>query len=90
MTDADTLREFAEDVAHQFGYCGTKNGRLVLTTGGLSTLEWAFHLLGWDDPHPVPERECQAPGCHREATCGTPTPDGYQRLCGDHFREAAR
>ncbi len=30
-------------------------------------------------------RRCEEPGCENEATCGTPTPDGYKRLCGTHF-----
>lgn len=59
----ETLREFAEDVANQFGYAGMRDGHSVLSTGGLSTLEWAFAILGWDDPHPVPERECEVPTC---------------------------
>lgn len=84
---SDSLREALEDMVWQFAYCGKMaNGRLGLTTGGLSALEGAFAELGWDDPHPVPERECQAEGCHDEATCGTPTPDGYKRLCGEHYR----
>ena len=82
----DTLREFAEDVARQFGYHGTtSNGRPAYTTGGLSTLEWAWSLLGWPDPRPAPECECQEEGCHEWATGGRPTPDGYKWLCGRHF-----
>lgn len=82
----DTLREFAEDVARQFGYHGTtSNGRPAYTTGGLSTLEWAWSLLGWPDPRPAPECECQEDGCHEWATSGRPTPDGYKWLCGRHF-----
>lgn len=82
----DTLREFAEDVARQFGYHGTtSNGRPAYTTGGLSTLEWAWSLLGWPDPRPAPECECQEDGCHEWATGGRPTPDGYKWLCGRHF-----
>jgi hypothetical protein len=41
------LREFAEDVALQYGI--ERNGKI--TTGGMSTVEWAFRILGWDDPH---------------------------------------
>ena len=82
----DTLREFAEDVARQFGYHGTTpDGRPAYTTGGLSTLEWAWSLLGWPDPKPAPECECQEDGCHEWATGGRPTPDGYKWLCGRHF-----
>ena len=82
----DTLRAFAEDVARQFGYHGTtSDGRPAYTTGGLSTLEWAWSLLGWPDPRPAPECECQEDGCHEWATSGRPTPDGYKWLCSRHF-----
>ena len=79
------FRSFAEDVAHQFGYHTQNNGRLTLTHGGLSTLEWAFDILDWENPHPDPENECQYEGCHHYASCGTPTKDGYLRLCGHHL-----
>ena len=84
---ANDLEEFAEDVAYQFGYYCQNKGRLHITHGGLSTLEWAFDILGWENPHPVPECECEIDGCHEHATCGTPTKDGYKRVCGKHFRE---
>lgn len=79
------LRTFAEDVAHQFGYHSQYNGRLTLTHGGLSTLEQAFDILGWENPHPDPENECQYEGCHHYASCGTPANGGYLRLCGHHY-----
>lgn len=79
------MKEFAEDVAYQFGYYCQNGGRLHITHGGLSTLEWAFNILGWENPHPVPECECEVEGCHEHATCGTPTADGYKRVCGRHF-----
>jgi len=28
---------------------------------------------------------CDEPECWSEATCGTPTPDGYRRTCGKHM-----
>lgn len=84
LTEED-MREFAADVAHQFGYHTQHNGRLALSHGGLSTLEWAFEILGWENPHPDPENECQYEGCHHYASCGTPTKDGYKRVCGHHF-----
>lgn len=79
------MKEFAEEVVYQFGYYCQNGGRLHITHGGLSTLEWAFDILGWENPHPVPECECQIEGCHEHATCGTPTADGYKRVCGKHF-----
>lgn len=83
----DDMKEFAEDVVYQFGYYGQYNGRLHIGHGGLSTLEWAFDILGWDNPHPVPEFECEIDGCHEHATCGAPTSDGYKRMCGKHYAE---
>lgn len=79
------MREFAEDVAYQFGYYCQNGGRLHITHAGLSTLELAFDILGWENPHPVPECECEIEGCHEHATCGKPTADGYKRVCGRHF-----
>lgn len=87
LLEVDTMREFAEDVAYQFGYYGQYNGRLHIGNGGLSTLEWAFDILGWENPHPVPECECEIDGCHEHATCGSPTKDGYKRMCGRHMLE---
>lgn len=78
-------REAIEDLIMQFGYRTKKGGRLAVTTGGLSALEEGFRILGWDDPHPITDLECERDGCHDEATCGTPTPDGYKRLCYHHY-----
>jgi hypothetical protein len=80
------MKEFAEAVAYQFGYYCQNEGRLHITHGGLSTLELTFYILGWENPHPVPECECEVDGCHEHATCGIPTADGYKRVCGQHFR----
>lgn len=80
------MKEFAEDVVYQFGYYCQNGGRLHITHGGLSTLEHAFDILEWENPHPVPECECEVEGCHEHATCGTPTADGYKRMCGKHYR----
>ena len=79
------MREFAEDVVYQFGYYCQNGGRLHITHGGLSTLEHAFDILGWENPHPVPECECEIDGCYEHATCGTPTADGYKRVCCRHM-----
>ena len=88
--DPEEIKGFAEDVAYQFGYYFPIKDMLYISTGGLSTLERAFDILGWNDPHPVPECECEFPGCHEHATCGTPTKDGYKRVCGKHFAELDR
>ena len=88
--DPEEIKGFAEDVAYQFGYYFPIKDMLYISTGGLSTLERAFDILGWNDPHPVPECECEVPGCHERANCGTPTKDGYKRVCGKHFAELYR
>ena len=88
--EPEEIKGFAEDVAYQFGYYFPIKDILYISTGGFSTLEWAFRILGWNDPHPVPECECEVPGCHEHATCGTPTKDGYKRVCGKHFAELCR
>ena len=88
--EPEEIKGFAEDVAYQFGYYFPIKDMLYISTGGLSTLERAFDILGWNDPHPVPECECEVPGCHERANCGTPTKDGYKRVCGKHFAELHR
>ena len=92
--DADRLRDFAEDVVRQWGYV---SGGAV-TAGGLSTLEEAFAVLGWDDPHVLEAGDpavCDEPGCGEAATCGWPTrpggtgPNGgYRRTCYEHMAAA--
>ena len=88
--EPEEIKGFAEDVAYQFGYYFPIKDMLYISTGGLSTLERAFDILGWNEPHHVPECECEVPGCHEHATCGTPTKDGYKRVCGKHFVELTR
>jgi hypothetical protein len=87
MLDAEIqeLKEAVTSMVHQFGYSTTIDGHAYLFTGGLSALESAFDILEWTDPHPCPESECEADRCGEWATCGTPTPDGYKRLCDTHF-----
>jgi hypothetical protein len=80
----DEARSLVEGLVRQFA-CQTSNP-CGLTTGGLSVLEEAFEFLGWDDPHPVPDMRCDEPGCERHADCGWPSPSGYRRTCGEHWR----
>ena len=80
----ENWREVVEDLVCQFAYHGNDDTRHWLHTGGLSALESAFDALGWDDPHYMAEGGCEHDGCHKWATCGTPTPEGYKRLCSDH------
>lgn len=83
-------REALEGMVTQFAYWSESAGGYH--TGGLSALEDAFDVLGWDDPHPAPEARCDEPGCMAQATCGWPTrpggtgPNGgYRRTCGPHM-----
>lgn len=46
------LRDALLDMTYQFAYEGTKGGKDVYHTGGLSALEHAFDILGWADPCP--------------------------------------
>lgn len=48
------LRDCLEGMAWQFGLLFEQTGERWLGTAGLSNLEWAFDVLGWDDPHPFP------------------------------------
>lgn len=32
------------------------------------------------------QRLCDEPGCTQDATCGTPSPEGYRRCCGEHYQ----
>ena len=91
LDERDRLREALEDMTCQFA-CWTPGPNPGLTTGGLSTLEDAFDALGWAEPHDVPERRCDEPGCAEEATCGWPArpggtgPNGgYRRTCHRHM-----
>lgn len=83
----DDMRAFAEDVVYQFGYYGQHKGRLHIIHAGLSALEWAFDILGWENPHPAPEYECEIDGCTERAIYGRLTKDGYKRVCVKHFKE---
>jgi len=53
----DELREALIDMVWQFAYEGTKNGKGVMYTGGLSALEGAFSALGLSDPITVEDFE---------------------------------
>src|SRR5690606_29655659 len=92
-TPQDATREALEDMVWQFAHRVVVQGRPALTTGGLSALEHAFDVLGWDDPHFAPEcdeQRCQEPGCPAWSSCGVNTADGYKRLCHEHVMDYQR
>jgi hypothetical protein len=92
LTEIELLAERAElmetinGLVWQFAFQGHNKKGKWLSTGGLSALEDAFAVLKWEDPHYIREGGCQHPECKAWDTCGTPTPDGYKRLCGEHYR----
>jgi hypothetical protein len=85
----EATREALEDMVYQFGHDCVKGGQPAIGTGGLSALEGAFAVLGWEDPYVIPDPVwCDAPvepRCPNRVSCGTPTPDGYKQFCHDHF-----
>jgi len=87
--DPDKLKEALEDMCGQFSFWSERDGG-GYWTGGLSVLEDAFDALGWTDPMPAPDARCQFPKCQGRATCGTPTKDGYKRLCSEHYAATTR
>ncbi len=88
MKVEDELRDALIDMVEQFAFEGQKDGLPALWTGGLSALEHAFGVLGWDDPYPALDRKCEIPECNQFASCGRSCKDGiYRRLCGTHYTE---
>lgn len=90
LAEVERLRTGLEDMTRQFAYWSEGAGGYW--TGGLSALEEAFELLGWDDPQPAPEARCDEPGCLKTDTCGWPSrpggtgPNGgYRRTCYEHM-----
>lgn len=74
-------KDALEDMVRQFAYYG--NGAYF--TGGLSALEHAFGVLGWEDPQPDDSCKCDSDGCGEQATCGTPTLTKYRWTCSKHL-----
>lgn len=83
------LRCALEDMVAQFSYSAVKDGKQAITAGGLSALEDAFVVLGYDDPHrPDWIRDCDTEGCPGRPSTGTPTKDGgYLTLCSECYHK---
>jgi hypothetical protein len=84
------MKEALEDMVYQFGYRDVVDGKPCITTGGLSALENAFEVLGWDDPYFVKEEgnTCEIKGCMVESSSGLNWGRLYLRLCSKHGRMA--
>ena len=79
------VRNALVEMVRQFAYVSDSGQR---STGGLSTLQEAFAVLGLADPHDCdPNELCDEPGCRRLATCGFPVADAYRLTCGRHHDE---
>lgn len=78
------------DMLNQFAYRTVLDGQPAQCTGGLSALEGAFDVLGWDDPHIIEDPVwCDAdvmPRCPQQISAGVPTDDGYKHFCSEHYR----
>lgn len=80
-------KEALEDMVWQFAYQIDGKGKVPPRLGcmGLSALEQAFSVLGWENPHPVPDSSCDIKKCQRFPHAGVPFPDGdYLSLCSEH------
>lgn len=84
---ATRLQDALEDMVWQFGHRSVNAKGKFICSGGLSTLEYAFGILGWEDIHYVEEGGCQYEGCLDWDTCGIPVKGGYKRVCGKHYQE---
>jgi len=82
LMEIGQLTAALEGMCYQFGGWNDRKGGL--TTNGLSDLEYAFDVLGWKEPHPVPEMQCDEPGCKKQIVCGWPSDKGYRRTCSEH------
>src|SRR5258708_14806255 len=81
--------------------CGMENGKIRCTGCGWTGTEALTDKVKDPRGHDVwdvcpacrlPENFvslCDEPGCQREITCGTPTPDGYRQTCHVHHPKAA-
>jgi len=84
-TKIEELHEALVGMCEQFaGWSDKKGGYL---TNGLSSLELAFDVLGWEEPSICKEAQCDEPGCKKQIICGWPSSNGYRSTCGEHYRK---
>ncbi len=83
------LREALESMVWQYAYRVTQNDKLCLVNGGLSPLEEAFYVLGWENPHYIddPTLECDIEGCHDWRSPQIEWDGVYACICDKHFSD---
>lgn len=87
MVESNEYREALEDMVYQFAYRIDGKGRIPPRLGnmGLSALEHAFSVLGWDNAQDMPDSSCDIKRCQRWPHAGVPFPNGdYLSLCSEH------
>jgi len=90
-------KDALEGMVWQFGYKGVKGGESIIWCGGLSALEEAFEVLGWEDPHYVEDCDgviCDVTGCAEWVSSQgiVWSEKGYWCVCSVHsqaYREGA-
>ena len=85
----DKYREALESMVWQFALRDIKNGKSILWSGCQSALEYAFEVLGWDDPKIIDDIDgsiCDVEGCPGwvVAQGGMWADTGYWCLCDKH------
>ena len=83
-------QEALESMVWQFAYRVTKAKRLALSSGGLSALEEAFGVLGWDEPHYVQNKDCKCEviGCYNWLAAGEIWEGLYLLVCSHHWHDS--
>lgn len=74
-------------VVCECGWRGTDEELLM----GQNPFEPAFTVYGCPQCKEIEcfRTACDEPGCWKEDTCGTPTPNGYRRTCYEHCPKEA-
>ena len=82
MATNQELTEALESMCYQFAGWSERTGGY--SADGLSALEGAFVVLGWDNPMSCPKVCCDEPGCKKQKSCGWNSPTGYRQTCSKH------
>ncbi len=90
MTDREyELEDCLIDMCYQFAHKGISDGKACLSSMGLSTLEDAFIVLGWNDPNfDIPEEcLCEVKECQRWMKGWVSDEVGHYRVCDVHEKD---